>query len=176
MQAYKLLIPTLFIFTLTIYSSTASTVNLNSEYQCNNSEVLKQQMLELINKARADNRSCSGQFFSGTNPISWNDKLASAAQLHSDDMSSNNFFSHTGSNGLQVSSRVLDTGYNWQTVAENIYAGARDAAIAIKGWLGSPGHCKNIMNPSFKEMGAACSHITNSLYGTYYTQVFATGQ
>jgi uncharacterized protein YkwD len=37
----------------------------------------------------------------------------------------------------------------------------------IDGWLKSPGHCKNLMDKSYKEMGVA-------KVGTYWTQEFAT--
>jgi uncharacterized protein YkwD len=40
---------------------------------------------------------------------------------------------------------------------------------AMKEWLNSPGHCTNIMNPAFTEMGAWIS-------GLYWTQVFAQPQ
>ena len=34
----------------------------------------------------------------------------------------------------------------------------------IEGWIKSPGHCKNIMNPAYKEIGAARK-------GNYWTLV-----
>ncbi len=177
MQTYKLLIFALLALTLTVCSSTeSSTFNLNSSYQCEDTDKLMQQVLELINEARSENRSCGGQFFSATTPLTWNNKLFQAAAIHSEDMSTNDFFSHTGSNGLQVSARISNAGYNWRAVAENIYAGAPDTLTAVNGWLNSAGHCKNIMNPVYKEMGVACSRVTSSTYGTYHTQVFATEQ
>jgi hypothetical protein len=35
----------------------------------------------------------------------------------------------------------------------------------MNGWFKSPGHCKNLMNPAFKEIGIA-------LYNTYWVQDF----
>jgi hypothetical protein len=35
----------------------------------------------------------------------------------------------------------------------------------MNGWIKSPGHCKNLMNPQFKEVGVAEDH-------TYWVQDF----
>ena len=44
----------------------------------------------------------------------------------------------------------------------------------MAGWLASPGHCSNIMNPDFTEMGAAYAIDKSSAAGSYWTQVFGT--
>jgi len=55
---------------------------------------------------------------------------------------------------------------------ENIAAGQTTPEQVIQGWLDSDGHCANIMNANFEEMGVALA--TNSgIYGIYWTQVFA---
>jgi len=53
----------------------------------------------------------------------WNEALARAAQKHSTDMSINNFFSHSGSDGLQVWDRANAEGYEYRYIGENIAAG-----------------------------------------------------
>ncbi len=131
---------------------------------------LRQQMLALVNQARSQSRSCGGQLFDATAPVIWNTRLETAAQKHSDDMSSNNFFSHVGSNGSQFSDRVQDEGFLWRAIAENISAGRRSPSAVVNGWLNSAGHCANIMNPTYSEMGVACSLNSSSEFGTYYTQ------
>jgi len=44
----------------------------------------------------------------------------------------------------------------------------------MAGWLASPGHCSNIMNPDFSEMGAAYAIEENSAAVSYWTQAFGT--
>lgn len=39
-------------------------------------------------------------------------------------------------------------------------------------WLASPGHCANLMNPMFTEVGAAYATATNADYGVYWTMLF----
>jgi uncharacterized protein YkwD len=44
---------------------------------------------------------------------------------------------------------------------------------APQGWLTSPGHCGNIMNSGFTEMGSASATDAGSDFGINWTQVFA---
>lgn len=82
--------------------------------------------------------------------------------------------SHTGSDGSTVSKRVEKLGYTWHSVGENISAGRETSEQVVLGWLESPGHCANIMNPTFTEIGAACSRNKSTTYGTYWTLVLAS--
>jgi len=65
-------------------------------------------------------------------------------------------------------------GYRWQQIGENIAAGQGSAEQVVAGWLASPGHCANIMNPGFTEMGAAYATSEGGAAGSYWTQVFGT--
>jgi uncharacterized protein YkwD len=133
-------------------------------------------VLRLVNQARAAGRNCGGGYgyFGPTHRVIWDGRLAQAAQRHSRDMASHNFFSHTGSDGTQVDDRIDDTGYDWRTCGENIAAGYGTIRAVVNAWLASPGHCANIMDPDFQEMGLGKASNAGSDYGTYWTQVFAT--
>jgi uncharacterized protein YkwD len=135
---------------------------------------VKSQILSLVNQARSQGRNCGSTFYPATTPLTWNSKLYQAALGHSKDMATNNFFSHTGSDGNNAASRITAAGYSWFTYGENISAGYFSAQSAIDGWLASSGHCKNIMNPSVTNVAAA--KATGGSYGIYWTQVFARGQ
>ncbi len=129
-------------------------------------------LVSLVNAARTLARSCGASQHSAASPVTWNSKLASAAQSHSEDMASGDFFSHTGSDGSTVANRVTATAYSWRTVGENIYAGYTEAERAMTAWLDSPGHCRNILDPDFKEVGMAVVVSSTSTYQSYWTQVF----
>jgi len=45
--------------------------------------------------------------------------------------------------------------YQEKLVGENIAYGPKTADEVVQGWLDSPGHCANIMDPRFAEMGIA---------------------
>jgi uncharacterized protein YkwD len=135
--------------------------------------LLGQELLALVNQARATPRSCGAQAFGAAPPLAWNDTLARAALGHSRDMAEKRYFSHKEPGGSNPSARATQAGYRWSRVSENIASGQRTVAEAVAGWLGSPGHCANIMNPAVTEMGAAYAVSPSSENGTlYWTQMF----
>lgn len=134
----------------------------------------KATFLKLLNDARAEARQCGNTSHEPAPAVSWNNNLHTAAQRHSTDMSENDFFSHIGSDNSNVAERVDASGYPWQSVGENIAAGQRSAKEAMDGWLTSPGHCRNIMSPAFKEVGVTCVVNSTTEYETYWTNVFGS--
>jgi len=139
-----------------------------------NSEQIQTIFIDLINQVRAQPRQCGGTSHEAAGPLSWNAKLAVAAERHSVDMAVNNFFSHTGTGNTSAADRVDAVNYEWQFVGENLAAGQPSLQEAIHGWLSSPGHCRNIMNISFKEAGLACAENQSTEFGIYWTNVFGT--
>ena len=144
---------------------------------CNKEEVIPVQnapqtvdegkMLSLVNEWRLKGCNCGSTYFPPVNAVVWNDNLELAAYNHSKDMDDKNFFSHTGSDGSDAGDRLDRVNYAWQTYGENIANGYTSEEAVVKGWIESEGHCKNIMNANFQQMGVAKS-------GSYWTQVFAT--
>ena len=56
-------------------------------------------------------------------PLAWNAQLAQAAQGHSQDMATNQYQSHTGSDGSTPQQRMQAAGYtNATSTGENVYA------------------------------------------------------
>ena len=129
-------------------------------------------MLVLVNEARAQGRRCGATFFPPAAPVRWNEVLARAARAHSEDMARNNFFGHNSRDGTSPSDRVLRAGYDFGGTAENIAAGQMTAEAAMAGWISSPGHCANLMDAEYTEMGAALVSNRQSSMGAYWTQVF----
>lgn len=99
-------------------------------------------------------------------------ELDTAARRHSLDMATNNFFSHTGSDQTSAGDRANAAGYHWYTWGENIAAGYPTAQAVMDGWMNSPGHRANILNPNFRDIGIAAVTHAGSRYGIYWTQVF----
>lgn len=129
-------------------------------------------VLAEVNRARAQARTCGTRRFAATTPLRWNPALANAALVHSQDMAGRDYFSHTAPGGGTVAERVGKQGYGWTRIGENIAAGAGSVSQAMQGWLASPGHCANLMNPEFTEMGAAYALNPRSTHSLYWTQVF----
>ena len=131
------------------------------------------QMLTRVNNARQQARICGSSSYVATSDVAWHCSLEAAAQRHSTDMADNNYFSHTGSDGSNAGQRISATGYPWRAWGENIAAGYAAVESVVTGWLDSPGHCGNIMNPTVTEMGAASASNSSSDFQIYWTQVFA---
>ncbi|MFC3942726.1 CAP domain-containing protein [Pseudomonas gingeri NCPPB 3146 = LMG 5327] len=133
-----------------------------------------QKLLELINSARAQPRQCGAQAFAATTPLVWNALLATAAESHSRNMANNNFFDHQDRDGHTPGDRAELAGYIAQRIGENIAAGQDSGRKVVDGWLASPGHCANLMNPQFHDLGAAYAVDPKSDSGIYWTSLFGS--
>ena len=127
--------------------------------------------LARINQLRAAGADCrTGGQFAPAGALAWNGLLTQAAQGHTQDMVTANFFSHTGSGGSTLTSRVNATGYLWSALGENIAAGYSGIDAVMAGWMASDGHCANLMNSNFTEVGLVCINGTSAnTYGNYWT-------
>jgi uncharacterized protein YkwD len=129
-------------------------------------------LLGQINDVRAHSRECGGQLFPAAAPLTWNAELATAAEAHSRAMANGNFFDHKGSDGTTPGDRAELAGYSGGQVGENIAAALDSARKVVDGWLASPGHCANLMNPQFRDLGAAYVVDPKSDAGIYWTALF----
>ena len=103
----------------------------------------------------------------------WNSQLAQAALRHSGAMAKDFFFDHHDLQGKAVNHRVVDTGYRFRVVGENIAAGQASLEEAIRDWLLSAGHCVNMIDERFTEfgIGKVVSSRSDDPYGVYWTLV-----
>ena len=130
---------------------------------------MKDLILAQINAARSAGRVCGTTIMPAAPALAWNNLLFSAAAKHSQDMASNNYFTHDSQNGTTFAQRLLNEGYQWSAAAENIAAGQQSVSSVMTTWLNSPGHCRNIMEPALTEVAVACVMQGNTTYGTYWT-------
>lgn len=133
-----------------------------------------QEVLQRVNQARSSSRRCGRQRYAATGPLRLQAALTKAAQLHAQDMAQHEQMQHAGSDGSTPAQRLTRQGYRWKVVGENVAAGAGTAEEVVAGWLDSPGHCANLMNPEFSEMGVGFAVNTRDTYAVYWAQTFAT--
>lgn len=131
-----------------------------------------QKLLAQLNTARGQARQCGGQSFAAAAPLAWNATLGTVAQDHSRDMANNNYLDHKDRDGRTPGDRAELSGYSGQLVGENIAAGQDTVGKVVDGWLASPGHCANLMNPQYQELGAAYATDPKSNAGIYWTAMF----
>jgi len=138
--------------------------------------LLEQQVLEETNKRRAVGADCrtKGKFGPAA-PLVMQSQLQWAARKHSKDMATNNYFSHTNLAGKSPFDRMRAEGYKGGYMGENIAAGNGTAAATVTQWMNSDGHCANIMNKTYTQLGVGYWYSATSTYRHYWTQNFGAG-
>jgi uncharacterized protein YkwD len=79
-------------------------------------------------------------------------RLDRSAQKWTDAMVNRDFFSHTGS-GSDPGVRISLSGFPWSAVGENIATGFATPSSVVAAWMGSTGHCHNILSPQYSYVG-----------------------
>ena len=110
------------------------------------------ELLRLHNEARAEH---------GVGPLCVQRNLMVAAQGHAEDMIRRDFYAHETPEGLTPGDRITRAGYPFATYGENNnrvsggYGGPGRGELreAFEGWMESPGHRENLLNPAFREVG-----------------------
>ncbi|MCC6460091.1 MAG: CAP domain-containing protein [Saprospiraceae bacterium] len=121
-------------------------------------------VLDEVNLLRAQGCRCpGGKKYAPAPALRWDAQLEKAAQAHADDMRQRGYFSHTSTDGTDFDERMKRAGYHWQLAGENIAKGQPTAQAVVLAWRNSKGHCGNLMNPKFEDMGVAKS-------GAYWVQ------
>jgi hypothetical protein len=86
--------------------------------------------------------------------LNWDSRLAAAAHLHAQRMADANNLSHQLPGEPELLSRLAASGEKFSSIAENIAEGS-DAPLIHDGWMHSPGHRANILDPQSSSVGIA---------------------
>ncbi|WP_199907432.1 CAP domain-containing protein [Nocardioides terrigena] len=137
-------------------------------------EGFAQDVLRLTNAARSVARTCGDTAYPAVPPVTGDGRLDAAADAHAVDMGTRDYFSHTSlGDGRSPGDRITAAGYTWRTYGENIAAGYGSPGAVVQGWLDSAGHCRNLMNPAFTQLGVGHADVPGSTYDDYWVQNFA---
>ena len=173
--AAVLMFVVLVVLIIILYTGNKNETEVMSAVAAENSLEMEQEVLELVNDVRSKGATCGDVYKPPVQELEWNEQLRNAAEGHSRDMADKNYFSHTSPDGKSFVDRINRAGYTgYRTVGENIAAGYGTAASVMEGWMRSPGHCNNIMNPAFREMGVGYAYNSGSQYKQYWTQNFGS--
>jgi len=134
---------------------------------------IEYEILAQVNEARSRPRRCGSQQYAAAPPLRYSATLADASQAHAMDMARRDYFDHDTPEGVKPAERLGRTGYRWTLTGENIARGDMGADEAMAGWLRSPGHCANIMEPRFSEMGFGIAADGDRKGALYWVQTFA---
>lgn len=103
-----------------------------------------EEVARLINRERAAH---------GLKPLAVEPHLTAAASGHARYMAINDCYAHECAGEPHLPDRVKQTGYAYRRISENIHAAQLDPARVVEGWMQSPGHRKNILDPNVTEFG-----------------------
>ena len=79
--------------------------------------------------------------------------LDHSAQNWTNAMVTSDVFSH----GTNFAARISAVGYDWRAAGENIATGFQTPRSVVGAWMASTGHCQNILNPSYGNVGTGAS-------------------
>ncbi len=123
-------------------------------------DAAEREMLALLNAERAK---------AGLPSFTVDIKTTAVAREHSRDMFLRSYFAHVNPEGQDAGDRMEKAGVQYTVVGENL-AYAPDVASAHQGLMNSPGHRRNILDPSFRHIGIGI--ISTDRYGMMITQDF----
>ena len=120
----------------------------------NNSGAMRSAVVCLVNQQRAAH---------GLPALRISAKLNRSAQNWNDWMIGSGQFTH----GNNFAGRISAVGYDWQTAGENIATGFPTPRAVVQAWMASPDHCRNILDPSFRDIGTG---VSPAAVGNWATQ------
>ncbi|NLK51179.1 MAG: LysM peptidoglycan-binding domain-containing protein [Syntrophomonadaceae bacterium] len=121
----------------------------------------EQQVIDLTNAERTK---------AGLAPLKYNAELSQVARLKSEDMRDKNYFSHTSPTYGSPFAMLQQFGISFTAAGENIAAGYATPQEVVNGWMNSPGHRQNILNPNYTQLGVG--YAAGGSYRHYWTQLF----
>lgn len=101
-------------------------------------------LVQLTNRAREEQ---------GLSTLAVSSLLVRSSGLRAHDMAEKSYFSHVSPEGRRLSYFLKTAGYAYREAGENLAMGFSDAQSAMQGWLKSPTHYANVVDPAFSEIG-----------------------
>jgi uncharacterized protein YkwD len=98
-------------------------------------------------------------------PLVLSHSLTEASLAHTREMAVDGYFAHNSNDGSAFWKRIqrfyVSSGYGFWSVGENLLWSAPDVDSegAIKLWLASPEHKRNMLDPRWREIGIAAIHV-----------------
>lgn len=122
----------------------------------------EQEMLKLINDARAQNNAP---------PLQIDMQVTNVARIKAQDMIDNKYFSHNSPKYGSPFDMMKAFNVSYVQAGENI-AGNQNVQDAHNALMNSPGHRKNILSPDFTHIGLGIK--SGGPYGNMFSQMFVS--
>jgi uncharacterized YkwD family protein/spore coat assembly protein SafA len=124
-------------------------------------KTLEQKVIDLVNQQRA---------YNGLQALKANWELCRVARYKSQDMIDKRYFSHQSPTYGSPIRMMESFGIGFSAAGENIAYGQRTPQEVMNGWMNSPGHRSNILNPTYNQIGVGVAKASNGTF--YWTQMF----
>lgn len=118
----------------------------------------EKQVVDLVNAQRAKN---------GLSPLALSEDLCVKARIKSNDMATNNYFSHNSPTYGSPFDMMKALGVSYRSAGENIAMGYATPEAVVTAWMNSQGHRENILSTKYTSIGVG--YIAD---GGYWTQWF----
>ncbi|WP_329167026.1 CAP domain-containing protein (plasmid) [Streptomyces sp. NBC_01717] len=106
-------------------------------------EGLEDSVVTLVNQERTAR---------GLSTLHIDERLRNSSRAHSEDMAARGFIDHLSPEGISPLERMLMAGYPFPA-AENVAVFLPEPMGVMRGWMNSPGHRLNVLNPAFRAIG-----------------------
>ncbi len=107
-------------------------------------------------------------------PVTLDDQLVLASEVHAKDMADHGIVSHTGTDGSAHTDRMLRTGYKYSYAGENVASGQNSWGKVFDAWKKSPGHNENLLMPEATNFGVALVYDRTTQYHYYWAMIMAS--
>lgn len=95
--------------------------------------------------------------------------LDRSAQLWTNVIVATGRFTH----GSNFAARITAAGFNWSAAGENIASGFQTPRQVVRAWMANTGHCENILDPTYHDVGTGVStHRLGQIGPSTWTQDF----
>lgn len=121
-------------------------------------------LLEATNVKRQEN---------GQKNLLLNQRLSDAAQAKANDMASRDYWSHETPEGEAPWVFIDQSGYAYRKAGENLAYGFKNNDATVIGWMNSPTHRENLLDPDYEEVGFGFANAPNYQHSGQETIIVA---
>jgi uncharacterized protein YkwD len=112
---------------------------------------------------------------SGLGPLQLDATLTQLARTRAQDMASKNYFAHTSPTGQSAFTLLNASGYVYTLAGENLarnnYPDGQSVGVAMSGFMASPAHRENVLEPTFSRVGIGMAVGADGM--KYFAVIFA---
>src|SRR3989344_9113236 len=127
-------------------------------------DIATSKLYELTNEERLKNNLST---------LTYNDKLAKAAEEKANDMFTNNYWAHYSPSGKTPWDFMITSGYTYEFAGENLAKNFLFSQGVVDAWMKSQSHRENILKKEYKEVGfAVVNGVINGEETTLVVQIF----